>query len=384
MDAVVEMPLLASVHDSEIFPVIVIEVPKPSYYRQSKTAMGVASQKQGGSRYAGPMRLCLPRWKHIHKFYIIQLGPESYYLANDLTHHPHYSILQNELEDYEKAIQQFKNKQKKCQIIRVTISQNFKDDYLVVINDFSAYPELGRFVETIDDAPLLSTLAMEATLDTNWGNTKIDFGFASGQNLHRDQGDFGVTRPRILDRTDVPVFLNIQVQLSDILDIVCRSFGLPLFHRVDNIHKTFAQKLHPRGILPSWRAAFNGPNQYLEVHEDSNNDSRPLMSPVGVLSRIFILKDKSKVRLTKIGYSRQSLYDSIVRESLIKPIVIEFKEWEATVPLIYSSVSTGLFSLPRNSPIPGAIEFPCHLERSVGISPYVHATVSLQKLLSLS
>jgi hypothetical protein len=45
--------------------------------------------------------------------------------------------------------------------------------------------------------------------------------------------------------------------------------------------------------------------------------------------------------------------------------------------------SSKLFHLKPNSSLPHVIEFPCHLERSVGVSPYLHATLELQKLLLL-
>jgi hypothetical protein len=43
-----------------------------------------------------------------------------------------------------------------------------------------------------------------------------------------------------------------------------------------------------------------------------------------------------------------------------------------------------LFDLPSNIAIPNVIQFLCHLERSVGVSPYLHATLELQKKWSLN
>jgi hypothetical protein len=42
------------------------------------------------------------------------------------------------------------------------------------------------------------------------------------------------------------------------------------------------------------------------------------------------------------------------------------------------------FDLPTNSAIPNVIEFLCHLEWSVGVSPYLHAPLQLQKKWSLN
>jgi hypothetical protein len=346
--------------------------------------MRVASKNQGGPSYSGPLRLYPPRWNYIDKFYVIELSSTSYYMAQSLTHHPHYSILRSEAEDFEVALREFHSKRKSTPIIRITSTENFDDNFLIVINDFKMYPLIQNYVSTIDDDDLFSELNSQAKIDKNRGNFKIDFGYACGQNLQRHSSELGATKPRILDRSLDPVFLNVQVQLSVLSDLVCQAFNLQLFHRLDNIHQEYCSKLHPNGIIPSWRTAFNGPNQYLEVHEDTNNEARPLMSPVGVFSRIYLLDDKKPIRLTKIGYSRQSIRDCIIRQSIIAPVVHRFKEWESNQPPIMSEVSSQLFQLPPNSPLPSVIEFPCHLERCVGISPYIHATIELQKRLDLS
>ena len=220
-------------------------------------------------------------------------------------------------------------------------------------------------------------------MDKNRGNTKMDFGFACGQNLVRDIDSFGATKPRTLDRTNEPVFLAIQEQLSTLMDAVSENFGLPLYHRLDNIHQIFAQSLHFRGVIPAWRAATNLPDQPLEVHEDTNNDERLLMSPVGVFSRIYAT-DEGPIRLTKIGYSRQSLYDSIQREREIKPMVEEFKTWERKQPKHLQTICEELFYPRQSETVDGIVQIPCHHERSVGVSPYIHSLIHLQRILTLS
>jgi hypothetical protein len=375
---------LVSEKDVNLFPVAVIEVPRASYHDQSKTAMRVASLNQGGPKYPGPLRLYYPRWKHISTFYVIEFSRENYYLSQSLTNHPHYSILRSEIDDFEKALSAFHRKHRNCTIIRVTPNANYKDDFLIVINKPAAFPSFHDSLNEIDDSQLLCELRSQGKLDTIRGNVKIDLGFACGQNLERDLDDFGVTRPRLLDRTKEPLFLAVQKQLSTLLDLVCDSHGKERYHRVGNIHEKFAQTLQEDVIIPSWRVAITGPNDYLEVHEDGHNDKRPLMSPVGVLSRLYLTNDGALVRMTKIGYSRQSLYDAVRREAEIKPVVKLYKEWELAQPDIIRTVSKDLFFLQPNSTLPGVIEIPSHLERSVGMSPYIYAIIHLQQLLTLS
>ena len=132
------------------------------------------------------------------------------------------------------------------------------------------------------------------------------------------------------------MFLEVQKQLSLLSDLFSDAFQLPLYHRVDDIHKKYAAKLHPQGLFPAWRVAGHGPKIFIEVHEDSLNDSRPLMSPVGVLSRIYNT-EVGPLRLSKIGYSRQSLLDSDRREADIKPIVKEFIEWERKQTILHEN-----------------------------------------------
>jgi hypothetical protein len=179
-------PSLLPPEHAPLFPLVVIEVPKDSYTSQSKTAMQVASQKQGGTHYAGPSRICLSRWKHIRTFYVMEQSPESYYLAQSLTRHPHYTILRSEIEEFDDALSKFVSSHSSTKIKRIAITENFRDDFLLVINNFEEYPFIREYINRIDDTPLLHALTSEAKLDTNRGNFKMDFGYASGQNLERD------------------------------------------------------------------------------------------------------------------------------------------------------------------------------------------------------
>jgi hypothetical protein len=380
-------PTLVDLAVAKQFATLVIEVPRPSYHLHSKKAMQTTSRR-GPSigldcNYSGPQRLCLLRWKYIHTFYVFDLSPENYYQAQSLTHHPHYSILRTEFEEYNAALVKFHSQHRSCKIKRISSNENFQDDFLIVINDFNKYPSLKKIVEGIADATLLSDLVSNGKLDVNRGNWRMDFGFASGQNLERDLGEFGMTRPRVLDRTREPGFLSVQKQLSQLLDETSKTFGLPLFHRVDGIHDRYAGTLQADGVYAAWRVAAHSSEEFVEVHEDALNDSRPLMSPVGVLSRIF-QTETGPLRLSKIGYSRQSLLDSERRSHDLKPIIQEFLNWEESQMPIMKIVSNDLFSIKNQSKLPGIIQIPCHLDRCIGVSPYIHATIQLQKKMTLS
>jgi hypothetical protein len=109
----------------------------------------------------------------------------------------------------------------------------------------------------------------------------------------------GSTMPRLLEMTDHPIFLAVNIELSCLINLVCEQYSLPQYYRQDNFHKRFCHQLHPQGVIPAWRVAISQPDQFLQVHEDSKNETRPLMSPVGVFSRL-VPSIEGPLRLTKL------------------------------------------------------------------------------------
>jgi hypothetical protein len=99
--------IVAQAIQPSTFPLVVIELPKDSYHLQSKTAMRVAPKNMGGISYEGPSRMFPTRWKHISVFYIIELAVESYYLAQSLSHHPHYTVLRAEFPTFDSLLSSF-------------------------------------------------------------------------------------------------------------------------------------------------------------------------------------------------------------------------------------------------------------------------------------
>jgi hypothetical protein len=147
------------------FPFGVIKLPKELYHIQSKTEMRVASANMGGIGHDGPSRTHLACWKHIAIFYIFELLSESYYLAQSLTCHPHYIILRSEMPAFEACLKAFFKKDGSSRIKRISIKENFRDDFLVVLNNLDQYPLIREYLLTIDDSHLLQRLASHATAD---------------------------------------------------------------------------------------------------------------------------------------------------------------------------------------------------------------------------
>jgi hypothetical protein len=149
------------------FPVIVIELPKPSYLSQSKNLMRVVSQKMGGILYDGPTHSHLPRWKHIAVFYMFELLVESYYLAQSLSHHPHYTLLRSELTEFEALLSSFLKTHPSSALKMINSHENFEDDFLLVVNNFEKFPSIKKFLSKIEDDSLLQSVTSLAELDIN-------------------------------------------------------------------------------------------------------------------------------------------------------------------------------------------------------------------------
>jgi hypothetical protein len=208
-----------------LLSVIVIELPKPWYQSQSKTSMRVVSQRMGGILYDGPTRSHLPSWKHIAVCYMFELFVEIYYLAQSLSHLPHYTVLRSELTEFEALLSSFLKMHPSSVLKRINSHENFEDDFLLVVNDSEKFPLIKKFLSKIEDDSLLQSVTSLAELDIIRGNLKIDFGYASGQNLMRDKN--GATRPRLLEMTNHPIFLTVNIKLSCLIDLVCEQYSLP-------------------------------------------------------------------------------------------------------------------------------------------------------------
>ena len=206
-------PNLASNIIASTFPIAVIEVPHKYYEKYSKTEMRVASKKMGGATYPSPQRLYLPRWKHIKTIYVFEMSHHNYYQCQSLTNHPHYLLLRSEVEDFNLAIMAFQKRYKQSpEIKRISSNENFVDNFLIVINNFLDFPSINNYVSSINDLHLLKEVISKSKLDSNQGNFKIDCGYSSGKNLEEQNLDeYGVTKPRLLEMTKEPIFLEIQL-----------------------------------------------------------------------------------------------------------------------------------------------------------------------------
>jgi hypothetical protein len=145
-----------------------------------KTAASCPLNRSNACNYTGPERLCLSRWKHIPLFFVFDLSPENYCPAQSLTHHPHYSILQSEIDEFNADLNKFLSQHCTCKIKQIGPHENFQDDLLLVINGFGKFPcIMSVSAASSKDTSLLNKLFSNGKLDSNRGNWKLDFGFSS-------------------------------------------------------------------------------------------------------------------------------------------------------------------------------------------------------------
>ena len=363
------------------FPWTVIESPKKSFFNQSKVSMRVASKEQGGSSYDGPKIVWPQRWSHVDYFYILEPVELGMYVAKSLHDRFHYQIKRSEKHILDQIVAFCKQSRGRCKYKMVGPGKNHIDDNILVVHDPSR--AIKDYLATINDEDLLQDLLSHAKFDRNRGNLAIDTGYASAKCQERDKLAFCISKPTLLARTKEDLFLQTMVQVSTVMDMLCKEFSMPKLFRVNGIDKEWARQLHPDNVVQSIRnsvalasAAFGG-------HLDSQNDPRELMCAVPVVHRIF-QSSIGPIRHAKIGYSRKACYEAGLRLNLLQPIVKDVASWYYSLDGNQRVVSNKLFLLPRSPTIDRGISFPVHCKKSVGLSTFIDAVILMQQQFDLS
>ena len=163
-----------------LFPWTIIEVPKKSFYSQSKISMRVASKEQGGAAYPGPEIVCLERWKHTKAFYILDPVEVGMYLATSLHDRFHYQVKKSDEWILDKITSFCTNSKGKCKFHRVQAGENHHDKNILVIHKPSS--ELCNLLSNFDDCLLINELIGTSKFDNLRANSFIDTGFTSGKS----------------------------------------------------------------------------------------------------------------------------------------------------------------------------------------------------------
>jgi hypothetical protein len=163
-----------SLRQSNLQTLPVVVLPKESYHSQSMMAMCVASQYMGGISHEGPSDMFPTHWKHIAVFYIFELLMESYTIPGAIPNSPPslYTILWFDLPTFDSLLYSFLFKHGSSQVKRISVHENFQDNFLVVINNFDSFPVIRFFLAKIDDSCLLQAMASQAQVDISRGNCK--------------------------------------------------------------------------------------------------------------------------------------------------------------------------------------------------------------------
>jgi hypothetical protein len=266
-----------------LFPWTVIESPHESFHSQCKFDMRVASAEQGGSKYAGPARVWLNRWKHVAVFYIMEPAAVGVYLAASLHDRFHYQIKKSE-ESILQQIQSYCVGSQKTKCVIISRNQNYHDEHLTVLHDPST--EIRSLITSFDNSEVVEALIQSGTYDRNRGNYRIDTGFSCGKSQVRDPRFACITQPSLLSRTSESTLIQTMVLVSQIMDMVCKEYNKTPLYRVDGIQNDWAKEIHEENLCQQVRNSLATADIAFGGHLDSQNDPRPLMCPVPVVHRI--------------------------------------------------------------------------------------------------
>jgi hypothetical protein len=360
------------------FPWTVIESPKPSFYSMNKMEMRVVSLEQGGPTYGGPERVFEERWKHTEVFYVLSPVELGVYIASSLHDRFHYQVKRSEQVILHK-MEEFCRSNRGTEFRMIGSTENYRDNNILVVHKPSK--ELRSYILSFDNSKVINKLLDAGKLDKSRGNFRVDTGFTSGKSLQRDPTLGFISVPCLLENTMEPMFIQTMVEVSTVMDMLCREEGLPLYFRVDGIAKQWAQKIDPNNLCQQARNSLATNTEAFGGHLDIQNDPRPLMCAVPVVHRI-IPTNIGPARHAIIGYTRKSCYEATCRVKTFLPPLNKVKKWYDELPSTRKCVSNDLFRL--DSLVGGTIVFPVHCSKSVGLSPFLDGIIKMQDHFGLT
>jgi hypothetical protein len=173
------------------------------------------------------------------------------------------------------------------------------------------------------------------------------------------------------------------IELSTVTDLLCEEYGLPSYFRVNGINGEWVENIGDGNLMQAARYSLALPHMAFAGHFDSQNDPRELMSAVPVIHRI-IQTRIDWVRFAKIGYSRRSCYEASIREGLLGPPLSRVAQWYNNLPHHRKVLDKMLFKMAPCMSVPGAVVFPTHCEKSIGLSPFIDGILRMQHSFNLT
>ena len=223
-----------------------------------------------------------------------------------------------------------------------------------------------------------------------------DVGFASNRNTSRENSECGTTRPRLLEQTQEPFFLNLFKKFSNVLDKHCNWLWNMKKDRIDN----FAATIVKGNLIEAMRIAMNliiigdlskTKDYFCKFHTDDFNDYR--FQGVAVVSGvIWIVPNVVAARVSIIFYTRNSIHAASCRISgegqlvqfMKKVFRDDFDRWrrcpEFLLEYLYDP-SNGITA--RSTDGRGFYLFTCHLNPFVVLSPWINAVIDLHRKFHL-
>lgn len=389
MEALTDQTALLSVLDEE--PYLTIEIPKDSFFKEKKKALGI------GFHNSTQTIIHKKRWLHISKFVFIEPSPKQLYIALDLRRDPHYHAnraIFKQIKDELKVLDGDENR-----IVILGRSENHFLPHVTVINNFDDY--LKAHFDGISLSDVNSLVARRIQSD-NRGNQYVDFGYSGNKNSGRTKATFGNAIPRIraikpvLNKAEKLTVDKCLLSLSSIFAHPENQYLIPgnvpiskLFKEPTGIAKHSAKLVTSdalvdspvTNIFPAIRFARASKLLPVRIHCDWENPNDVLHCNVPSYSE-YIYNDDQWIRCSYHAYGREAILRTHANMGSLQPFVYGVAEFYNKLPSNRRDVTPDLLIQADELGKNGLLFIPPHADKGVGLSIYASAILDLHDLNS--
>jgi hypothetical protein len=253
--------------------------------------------------------------------------------------------------------------------------------------DLNVFNQLTHaMVAIVESLPLekLARLVLAAKRkDPSRGNQFIDVGFASDRNSTRGAEFGGVSVPRCLDGSELPIYKKAMKAMTKLSDITCQEEMIGKAFVDKERNALFAGKNNPGNRIEALRVALSNATHLVACHADDKNDVLENFRGVVNYSKWLFLEGQWW-RLSIIGYSRKSIGGCIRRRDLYMPLVERITLYYRQMPEERKLISKDLLDFRLVPPGQQAKRLKPHANKCVYYSIFVWCLSKLTAKLHLS
>ena len=253
--------------------------------------------------------------------------------------------------------------------------------------DLNVFNQLTHaMVAIVESLPLekLARLVLAAKRkDPSRGNQFIDVGFASDRNSTRGAEFGGVSVPRCLDGSELPIYKKAMKAMTKLSDVTCQEEMIGKAFVDKERNALFAGKNNPGNRIEALRVALSNATHLVACHADDKNDVLENFRGVVNYSKWLFLEGQWW-RLSIIGYSRKSIGGCIRRRDLYMPLVERITLYYRQMPEERKLISKDLLDFRLVPPGQQAKRLKPHANKCVCHSIFVRCLSKLTAKLHLS